>query len=94
MTVITITITKRLLLVLLGLTLTGCHYYQVRDQQTGAVYYTDKWVAADGYSGPLHFTDSKGQRVNLRASQVTRLSKDDYLDATATPAEEAGKGAP
>jgi hypothetical protein len=89
-----IAIIKRLLPALVCMTLTGCHYYQVRDPQTGAVYYTDKWVAADGYSGPLHFTDSKGQRVNLRASQVTRLSKDDYLDATGAPAEEAGKAAP
>ena len=70
-----------LVLALLGLG--GCHHYlQVQDPKTGQVYYTDRWVAANGYQGPLRFTDSKGQHVDLRASRVTWISRKDYTEAT------------
>ena len=59
----------------------GC-YYQVVDPKTGAAYYTQKWVAADGYHGPLTFTDHSGRTVSLRASRVNRIPRDDYFDAT------------
>jgi hypothetical protein len=61
----------------------GCHHYiQVQDPRSGQVYYTDRWVAANGYHGPLRFMDSKGQQVDLRASRVTWISKDDFIEAT------------
>jgi len=61
----------------------GCHhYYEIQDTRTGHVYYTEGWVAADGYSGPLRFTDSTGRHIDLRDSQVTRMAKDDYLQVT------------
>jgi hypothetical protein len=72
-----------LMLSVAAIWLGGCHHYlQVQDPKTGQVYYTDRWVAANGYQGPLRFTDSKGQQVNLRASRVTWIAKDDYIEAT------------
>ena len=66
--------------------LAGCHhYYQVQDPASGQMYFTNKWVAADGYHGPLHFTDSKGQHIQLRMARVNRISPEDYLEATAKP---------
>lgn len=74
---------RRSFLIVPVILLAGCqHYYQVQDPKSGQIYFTDKWVAADGYRGPLHFTDSKGQHVDLRVAQVNRISHDDYLDAT------------
>jgi hypothetical protein len=67
----------------------GCHYYQVRDARTGDVFYADKWIAADGYRGPLHFTDSTGRSVDLRASEVTRMPKDEWLEAKRLHDEQA-----
>ena len=58
----------------------GC-YYRVIDPQTGAVYYTERWVAADGYQGPLEFTDHSGRTVSLRASRVDRIGGDQYREA-------------
>jgi len=61
----------------------GCQrYYRVDDPATGRSYYTDRWVAADGYSGPLTFTDRSGRIVSVRQSRVTRLSADEYHELT------------
>jgi hypothetical protein len=62
----------------------GC-YYQVVDPQSGSIYYTQKWVAANGYHGPLTFTDHTGKTVSLRASRVSRIPRNDFLDATGQP---------
>ena len=68
------------LLILFTLALAACRY-EVRDPQSGTVFYTDRWVAADGYRGPLSFTDHTGRRVELRDAQVNRLSAEDYVEA-------------
>jgi hypothetical protein len=74
---------RAMLLILLSLSCLACHY-EIRDPQSGEVYYTEKWVASDGYRGPLRFTDRTGRQVELREAQVDRLSRDDYLDAVET----------
>lgn len=77
---------------LIGVTvilLGGC-YYEVRDGRTGQMYYSDQWVAADGYRGPLTFEDYTGVKRRIEFADVQRIGKRDYLDAT-TPAEEAAQ---
>lgn len=68
------------LALLLHVLLCGC-YYEVRDGRTGRLYYTDEWVAADGYRGPLTITDETGMKVRIQNAEVVRLNRQDYLDA-------------
>jgi hypothetical protein len=60
-----------------ALLLGGC-YYEIRDVRNGAMYYSPDWVAADGYRGPLTFTDHQGHKRRVEDSHVVRLSKRDY----------------
>ena len=61
------------------LLLSGC-YYEIRDVRTGQMYYSPDWVAADGYRGPLTFTDHDGRNRRIEDAHVMRLSKRDYLE--------------
>lgn len=74
-----------LLVCISTLMMAGCRY-QVVDTDTGRVYYTDKWVAADGYTGPLSFIDHSGRAVRLSSGHVKRISQRDYDELTAPPA--------
>jgi hypothetical protein len=73
--------------------LCGC-YYEVRDARTGRMYYADRWIAADGYTGPLTFTDHTGRQVTLDRAEVMRLDRRDYVDATAPPTTPAAPPPP
>lgn len=80
------------LLIAMCLSSGGC-YYEVRDARTGRMYYADKWIAADGYRGPLTFTDHTGKMVRVDQAEVLRLNWQDYLEAT-TPAAEGQRAEP
>lgn len=69
---------------LMVLALGGC-YYEVHDARTDRVFYSPKWVAADGYQGPLTFEDHTGTSRRVEHAIVYRIGKQDYLEATTPP---------
>lgn len=65
--------------VLLG-GLAGCAYYEVRDPDTGKLYYTTNWDK-DRYkrAGHVDFKDAKsGARVVLDSSEVRSIPPAEY----------------
>ncbi len=84
---------KRLMVVISLMLLSGC-YYEVRDASTGKMYYTEKWVAADGYRGPLTITNEQGQQIRIQNAEVVRLNQEDYRDATTKPEDKSNSPAP
>jgi hypothetical protein len=58
--------------------LSGCaHYYKIRDPASDKVYYTDDYD--DLRSGSIRFKDLvTQQQITLSASEVIRISKDEY----------------
>jgi hypothetical protein len=74
-----------LLILAAALAVLGGCYYEVRDAQTGRMFYSDRWIAADGYAGPLEFQDHTGRRVTLTHAEVRRLDRRDYQEITAPP---------
>jgi hypothetical protein len=77
-----------------ALTLAGCHYYEILDPRTGDAYYSDRWVAADGYRGPLTFQDRSGRTIRLPQTIVTRMSREDFVEATRELANNAPESEP
>ena len=76
---------KRCALLIGGLgMLAGCsNYYQVRDPQSGNVYYTR--ALTDRAGGAVSFEDELTDRdVTLQESEVARIDRDLYHARTAT----------
>lgn len=68
---------RQTLLVVGGLLLTGCSYYQVSDPTTGRTYYTSDIDRKMG--GALAFKDARtGEKVTLQNHEVARIDRDQY----------------
>jgi uncharacterized protein YceK len=63
-------------------TLVGCAtYHKVTDPASGNVYYTKKLKTQKG--GAVMFTDDRtGAKVTLQSSQVQKIPKKEYKEAT------------
>lgn len=70
--------TKFALILLCTVMLLGGCYYEIRDMRSSQMYYSPEWVAADGYRGPLTFTDHEGRQRRVEDAHVMRLSRRDY----------------
>jgi hypothetical protein len=56
----------------------GCtSYYQIRDPESGRIYYTDDMKTLEG--GAVRFTDAQtGSEVTIQDSSIEEISKDEF----------------
>jgi hypothetical protein len=65
----------------------GGGYYMIKDPATNSVYYTTKYDEEKG--GAVKFEDAvSGSQVTIQNSEITKMSKKDYKEATKPKKEE------
>jgi len=67
--------------VAIGAGLTGCaKHYEITDINTGQTYYTKKYKK---HGGAVQFkSERSGNRMNLQNTEIEKISKKSYKDAT------------
>ncbi|MEO0513791.1 MAG: hypothetical protein AAF086_00665 [Planctomycetota bacterium] len=69
---------------LVGLTFTGCTYYEITDPTTDKTYYTTNWDRKDNKSGVIQFEDmATGKQITLTNAEVAEIKEKQYKAAIA-----------